>query len=82
MSRERRKCEGGCGRWLSDPVSIARGYGRQCAERLGIPVVSPARRLAATVRRPPAVRTDPPVEIHPDQTALDLTDHQPSLWSL
>lgn len=76
MSRERRKCEGGCGRWLSDPESIARGYGRQCAERLGIPI-------AATVRRPPAIRaTDPPVEIHPDQTALELQPLQPSLWSL
>jgi len=77
---ERRKCEGGCGRWLSDPESIARNYGRVCAERLGI---SPARRLGATSnRRPPATRTDPPVEPIPGQTALELQPMQPSLWSL
>ena len=65
----RRKCEGGCGRWLSTPESLARGYGRRCAERLGIPVDRPTR----TVRRPSVVRAaDPPPEIHPNQTALPL----------
>ncbi|MHC3450824.1 DUF6011 domain-containing protein [Streptomyces prasinus] len=82
MSRERRKCEGGCGRWLKSPAAVELGYGRVCAERLGIPIAPPARRLATATRRPPAIRTDPPVEIHPGQTALDLQTHQPSLWSL
>lgn len=81
MPRERRKCEGGCGRWLSDPESLARNYGPVCAERLGIPA-PPARRLATTTRRPPAIRTDPPVEIHPGQTEIPLTPFQPTLESL
>ncbi|MBL3664464.1 hypothetical protein JL475_00190 [Streptomyces sp. M2CJ-2] len=82
MSRERRLCEGGCGRWLTDPVSIARKFGKRCAERLGILVAPPARRPSATTRRPPAVRTDPPVEHCPGQTELPLVDHQPTLWSI
>ncbi|WP_328336804.1 DUF6011 domain-containing protein [Streptomyces violaceus] len=77
---ERRMCEGGCNRWLTDPVSIARGFGKRCAELHGIPVDSPPR-----LRRPPrpaARPADAPVEIHPDQTALPLQPMQPSLWSL
>ncbi|MBR8638663.1 hypothetical protein KEF29_03455 [Streptomyces tuirus] len=76
----RRKCEGGCGRWLTSPDAVALGYGRICAERLGIPVDRPPR-----PRRPPrpATRTaDVPPEVHPDQTALPLVEHQPTLWSL
>jgi hypothetical protein len=62
---------------LKSPAAVALGYGRVCAERLGITPVRP------TVRRPPAARaSDPLPEIHPDQTALDLQPMQPSLWSL
>jgi hypothetical protein len=75
---ERRLCEGGCGRWLTDPVSVARRYGKQCAERLGIAPVRPAR-----PRRPrPAPRPDTPPEPIPGQVALELQPMQPSLWSL
>jgi len=81
MSRERRKCEGGCGRWLKSPAAVALGYGRVCAERLGIP--APPSRRAATTRRPPAIRgTDTPPEVGPGQTALELQPMQPSLWSI
>jgi hypothetical protein len=73
----RRKCLGNCGRWLTDPESVARGYGERCAELHGIPIGRPARRPTARPVRPtvrPAVRaSDPLPEIHPDQTALDLT---------
>lgn len=82
LMSERRKCLGGCGRWLTDPVSIARGYGKHCAELHGILVAPPARRPSATTRRPPTTRTDPPVEPIPGQTELPLVDHQPTLWSL
>jgi len=77
-----RKCLGNCGRWLTNKESIARGYGKHCAEAHGIPVAAPARRPSAVTRRPPVARTDPPVEIHPGQTALPLVDHQPTLWSI
>ncbi|MER5843238.1 hypothetical protein ABT099_23660 [Streptomyces prasinus] len=36
-----------------------------------------SRRPSATTRRPPAIRTDPPVEHCPGQTALDLQAMQP-----
>lgn len=70
----RRKCLGRCGNWLTTPESIALGYGRVCAERLGItgPPTLPARASPATT---PA----PHVE---GQTELPITDHQPTLWSL
>jgi hypothetical protein len=68
-----------CGRPLRRPSPS--GFGPVCAERLGIP--APPSRRAATVRRPPAIRgTDTPPEIGPGQTALELIDHQPTLWSL
>lgn len=74
-----RKCLGGCNRWLTNEESIARGYGKHCAELHGIPPASPARRLGATPnRRPAATRTDPPAEHIPGQTALELTPFQPS----
>ncbi|GAA4823908.1 hypothetical protein GCM10023220_67010 [Streptomyces ziwulingensis] len=80
MPGERRKCAGGCGRWLSDPASLARGYGRLCAERRGIPVHTPRRPVRP---RPPAVRSpDAPSEPIPGQEALPLQPMQPSLWSL
>lgn len=68
-----RKCLGGCGRRLTDPESVARGYGKTCAERHGIDT-SP----------PPAVRTPTagPVPVVPGQTELPLKPLQPSLWSL
>ncbi|WP_425274709.1 DUF6011 domain-containing protein [Streptomyces viridosporus] len=72
-----RLCEGGCGRLLTDPVSIARRYGKRCAERLGITAVSSGARRPRPVPRP-----DTPPEVHPDQTALELRPMQPSLWSL
>lgn len=28
----RRKCEGGCGRWLRNPASVALGFGPKCAK--------------------------------------------------
>lgn len=58
-----------CGRRLLRPSPT--GLGPVCA-----------RRLAAR-GQPPVVRAaDPAPEIHPDQTALPLVTHQPSLWSL
>ncbi|CAL9664248.1 hypothetical protein SUDANB1_07129 [Streptomyces sp. enrichment culture] len=76
----RRKCQGGCGRWLTSPDAVALGYGRICAERLGIPSDRQPH-----PRRPPRATTRPadaPPEVHPDQTALTLQPMQPSLWSL
>ncbi|UPZ27703.1 DUF6011 domain-containing protein [Streptomyces sp. LRE541] len=74
----RRKCRGGCGRWLKSPAAVEIGYGRVCAERLGIPTRQPARpRL-----RPKAARADPGPEQIPGQVALPLVEHQPTLWSL
>ncbi|WP_432130566.1 DUF6011 domain-containing protein [Streptomyces tendae] len=75
----RRLCEGGCGRWLTTPESVALGYGRVCAERHGIAV----RRLNPAPARQPASRaSEPPVEPIPGQTALDLQPFQPTLGSL
>lgn len=74
----RRKCLGGCGRWLTNAESIALGYGRQCAAAHGI---TPARTIPARWPRPVS-RPDPPPEPIPGQTALPLVDHQPTLWSL
>jgi hypothetical protein len=68
-----RKCLGGCGRWLTDPESLARGYGKTCAGRHGIDTS-----LTPAARTPPAS----PVPSIPGQTELPLTDHQPTLWSL
>lgn len=68
------KCLGGCGRRLTNPVSIARGYGKTCAERHGIPAGLPT-----PAARTPAVA---PVPSMPGQTELPLADHQPTLWSL
>jgi len=75
-----RLCLGGCGRLLKSPAAVELGYGRVCAERHGIP--APPSRRAATLRRPPAIRTDPPVEIGPGQTEIPLTPFQPTLESL
>ena len=81
MSRlmSRRKRLGGCGRWLTDPEAIARGYGRICAERHDIPTDRPARR---TTRRPAARATDTPAEQIPGQVELPLIPFQPTLESL
>lgn len=67
-----------CGRPLRRPSPS--GLGPVCAKRLGLQPDSPPRQ-----RRPPrpATRTaDAPPEVHPDQTALPLVEHQPTLWSL
>ncbi|MGW4663208.1 DUF6011 domain-containing protein [Streptosporangium sandarakinum] len=37
-----RRCRG-CPKLLTDPVSIARGYGPECAKRRGITTPAPAR---------------------------------------
>lgn len=73
MSRERRKCLGGCGRWLTNAASIALGYGRQCAEAHGI---TPAPAVSGPRRPRPVPRPDTPPEVHPDQTALELHPDQ------
>jgi hypothetical protein len=36
-------CLGGCGRLLTASESRARGYGPECAEKLGIPAPQPSR---------------------------------------
>jgi len=74
----RRKCLGNCGRWLTSPEAVALGYGRVCAERLGIPTGRPARQPTRLPTR--SIEVAP--EVHPDQTALELRPHQPSLWSI
>ena len=33
MTAKRRKCEGGCGRWLTATVSLAVGYGPDCLKK-------------------------------------------------
>lgn len=74
----RRLCEGGCGRWLTTPESVALGYGRVCAERHSIPT---GRRTVPA--RPAPARVAEPAVAHCDgQTELPLVDHQPTLWSL
>lgn len=77
---DRRKCLGNCGRWLTTPESIARGFGERCAELHGVPVDRPARRTP--VPQSAARPAGPEVEIHPDQTVPPLQPMQPSLWSL
>lgn len=76
---KRRKCLGNCGRWLTSPEAIALGYGRVCAERLGITPARPAR-----TRRPrPAPRpADAPPEPIPGQVEIPLIHFQPTLESL
>lgn len=67
----RRKCVGGCGRWLTDPESLARGYGPVCAQRLGL-----------TSDRPPAIpRPSSSPDGIPGLDELPLIE-QPDLWSL
>jgi hypothetical protein len=73
-SDSRRKCRGGCGRWLTDPESLARGFGKRCAERHGIPTSPPPK----PARTPPAA----PTPQLPSQTELPLIPFQPTLESL
>lgn len=75
----RRKCLGGCGRWLTSPQAIALGYGPVCAKRHG---VQPAGSSGS--RRPQLVvrLDDPPPTPIPGQTALPLQPMQPTLWAL
>lgn len=76
----RRKCLGGCGRWLKSSAAVELGYGRVCAERHGITTAKPAHRT--TRRRPTARATDTPTEQIPGQVELPLTHFQPTLESL
>ncbi|MGW0579937.1 DUF6011 domain-containing protein [Streptomyces sp. NPDC002920] len=64
------KCLGGCGRHLTDPASIARGYGKTCAERHGIPVSPPERKPARTL--PPRTSPTTTQQPHPGQTELPI----------
>lgn len=70
----RRKCAGGCGRWLTDPESLARGYGRVCAERHGITTPAARRLPAGGSGRDAGV-----VPVIPGQTVLPLRPFQASL---
>ncbi|WHM30267.1 DUF6011 domain-containing protein [Streptomyces sp. BPPL-273] len=74
----RRLCEGGCGRWLTTPASVALGYGRVCAERHGIPT----RRRTVPARPAPARVAEPAVAHCDGQTEIELQPMQPSLWAI
>lgn len=79
---KRRKCEGGCGRWLRSAESVALGYGRVCAKKL--PQSSPTARTApqgpgVPPRRSRRLTAPTPC---PGQTELPLTPMQPTLWSI
>lgn len=63
------KCRGGCGRWLTDPESLARGYGRVCAERHGIPTGTPPKSAARA--SPPPVLAAPAPSV-PGQLAIEF----------
>lgn len=79
----RRKCEGGCGRWLTSPASVSLGYGRKCAEKFA-GTLSGGRTGVAGPRLPPGpserlTATNAPP--HCDgQDELPLTDEL-TLWS-
>jgi hypothetical protein len=82
MTAKRRKCEGGCGRWLRSAESVALGYGRVCAKKL--PQSSQDGRAAPQGPGvPPGLsrRLTAPA-LHPGQTELPLAPMQPTLWSL
>jgi hypothetical protein len=82
VTAKRRKCEGGCGRWLTATVSLAVGYGPDCLRKLpqssqdgrsapqgpGVPPGLSQRLTAPT----PCV----------GQTELPLAPMQPTLWSI
>jgi hypothetical protein len=75
---ERRKCLGGCGRWLKSPTALARGYGRVCWERLDLK----PEQLPPTPAPRPTARSGADVAHCPGQTALPLIPFQPTLESL
>ncbi|MGW0837494.1 DUF6011 domain-containing protein [Streptomyces prunicolor] len=56
-----------CGKPLRDPISIARRMGPVCWRRLN--------------GRTPRITT-PTAEVGEGQTALDLVEFQPTLWSV
>jgi hypothetical protein len=74
---KRRKCEGGCGRWLTATVSLVVGYGPDCLRKL--PQSSPTARAApqgpgvppSLSRRLTATHTHLP---HPGQIEIPLED--------
>ncbi|MHB9857662.1 DUF6011 domain-containing protein [Streptomyces sp. YIM S03343] len=57
-----------CGHALRDPVSVARGMGPVCWQRLN--------------GRPPRIRTTTSTDQMPGQAELALEPMQPTLWSL
>lgn len=82
MTAKRRKCEGGCGRWLRAPASVALGFGPKCAKELA--QSSPGARSApqdpgVPPRRSRRLTGSAPC---PGQTELPLSPMQPTLWSL
>lgn len=79
---KRRKCEGGCGRWLTAAVSLAVGYGPDCLRKwAGSP--RDARAAPRGPGVPPSLsrRLTAPTPCD-GQTELPLVDHQPTLWSI
>lgn len=83
----RRKCEGGCGRWLTAPESLAVGMGRTCLRKAQGTPQGPSRARSA----PPGPRVPPslsraatanPVPLCAGQGELPLVGHQPTLWSI
>lgn len=81
---KRRKCEGGCGRWLTNPVSMAIGLGETCLKKQA-GSASAARTAPQAPRVPPGASraaTANPVPVCDGQTELPLVDHQPTLWSI
>lgn len=73
MTAKRRKCEGGCGRWLTNPVSRALGYGPACLRKL--PGNASGARSAPQGPGVPAGRSQRLTATHlphPGQTELPL----------
>lgn len=81
---KRRKCEGGCGRWLRSAESVALGYGRVCAKKL--PQSSQDGRSAPQSPGVPPGRpralTATPAPVCVGQVEIPLVIHQPTLWSI
>ena len=74
MTAKRRKCEGGCGRWLTAAASLAVGYGADCL-RKATGGTSAARSAPRGPGVPPGLsrRLTAPA-LHPGQTELPLED--------
>lgn len=61
-----------CGRALTDPVSVARGYGPVCARRRGIRPTPRTRNARPGERRSDPVTGSPAPDVHPGQTATPI----------